>query len=137
MIAGTANRDLVFAFAGNDRISTDRGRDVVYAGKGNDTVDGGPGLDRIYGGPGDDTLSAGPRPGGDLGRRDFLWGGFGVDTEKGGASNDVLHALAPDNKVDSLDCGPGDHDVAWLRAGEHDTTVNCEVVKTVSFGSDG
>ena len=27
--------------------------------------------------------------------------------------------------------------IAWLRAGENDTTVNCEVVKTVSIGSDG
>jgi hypothetical protein len=29
------------------------------------------------------------------------------------------------------------HDVAWLRAGESDTTVNCEKVITVSTGSDG
>ena len=69
-------------------------------------------------------------------QRDYLWGGRGVDNEYGGDGNDVLHALAADGQVDHLDCGPGDHDVAWLRAGESDTTVNCEVVKTVTVGSD-
>jgi hypothetical protein len=38
--------------------------------------------------------------------------------------------------VDTLDCGAGDRDVAWLRAGEADVTVNCEILKTVSIGSD-
>ena len=104
---------------------------MIWGGDGNDTLNAGENrLSRLHGGPGNDSVNGGSR-------RDFLWGGFGVDTEKGGAGNDVLHALAPDNQVDSLDCGAGDHDVAWLRAGEHDTTVNCEVVKTVSVGSDG
>ena len=58
-------------------------------------------------------------------------------TSSAGDGNDVLHALARDNQVDTLDCGPGLHDVAWLRAGESDTTVNCEKVITVSTGSDG
>ena len=104
---------------------------MIWGGDGNDTLTAGAnGLSRLHGGPGDDTLNGGSS-------RDFLWGGRGVDHEYGGDGNDVLHALARDNQVDTLDCGPGDHDVAWLRAGEHDITMNCEVVKTVSIGSDG
>ncbi len=167
VIAGTAHRDFILGFAGNDQISAAEGRDLVYAGKGDDTVDGGPGFDRlfgnlgndtitagngravIWGGYGNDTLTAGANglsrlhggPGDDTlnggARRDFIWGGRGVDHEFGGDGNDVLHALARDNQVDTLDCGPGDHDVAWLRAGESDTTINCERVITVSTGSDG
>ena len=87
--------------------------------------DNGPNI--LHGGLGDDTLN------GSAGR-DRLWGGRGVDTLSGGDGNDVLHSLAADGQVDSLDCGPGDHDVAWVRAGESDTVVNCEVVKTVSGG---
>ena len=104
---------------------------MIWGGYGNDTLTAGAnGLSRMHGGPGDDTLNGGPR-------RDFMWGGRGVDHEFGGDGNDVLHALARDNQVDTLDCGPGLHDVAWLRAGESDTTVNCEKVITVSTGSDG
>src|SRR6185436_19049079 len=130
VIAGTVHRDYILGRAGNDTISAAEGRAVIWGGKGNDTLTAGAnGLSRVHGGPGDDTLNGGSR-------RDFLWGGWGVDHEFGGDGNDVLHALARDNQVDTLDCGPGDHDVAWLRAGEADTTVNCEVVKTVSIGSD-
>ena len=43
--------------------------------------------------------------------------------------------LAHDGQVDSLDCGTGDHDVAWVRSDEHDNVVNCELVKTVTVGS--
>jgi Ca2+-binding RTX toxin-like protein len=67
--------------------------------------------------------------------RDKLWGGFGTDTLNGGDGNDVLHSLAPDGQVDTLDCGPGDHDVAWVRSDEHDNVVNCEIVKTVTISS--
>jgi hypothetical protein len=74
---------------------------------------------------GDDSVTGGPL-------RDWLWVGPGTDTENGGDGNDVLHALAADGQVDTLDCGPGDHDVAWLRTGELDTTVNCEVVRTIT-----
>jgi Ca2+-binding RTX toxin-like protein len=112
VIAGTAQRDYILGLAGNDQISAAEGRDVAFGGRGDDTIDGGPGLDRLFGGP-------------------------DVDHEFGGAGDDVLHALARDNQVDTLDCGPGDHDVAWLRAGENDVTVNCEKVVTVSTGSDG
>ena len=130
-VDGGPGLDRILGGSGDDVLSAGNGRAVIWGGAGNDTLTAGEnGLSRLHGGPGDDTVNGGAR-------RDFLWGGFGSDTENGGPGNDVLHALAPDNQVDTLDCGPGDHDVAWLRAGEHDVTVNCEVVKTVSYGSDG
>src|SRR3954469_17920926 len=167
VIAGTVHRDFILGLAGNDQISAAEGRDFVFGGRGNDAIDGGPGRDRLVGGPGDDTITASAGraviwggegndtltagenglsrvhggPGDDTvtggSRRDYLWGGRGVDHEFGGAGNDVLHALAADGQVDTLDCGPGDHDVAWLRAGESDVTANCELVTTVTIGSDG
>src|SRR5690242_3083990 len=161
VLVGTDHRDLVLAFAGDDQISTGGARDVIYAGPGNDSVDAGPGFDRIFGGTGDDTINAGTGRsivwGGDgndtitggTGRnwlhggrdndsvtggplRDHLWGGFGVDTENGGDGNDVLHSLAQDGQVDTLDRGPGDHDVAYIRQGEQDVVLNCEVIKSIA-----
>ena len=160
VLIGTDSRDLVLAFAGDDQVSPGGGGDIVYAGRGNDSVDGGFGFDRIFGGPDNDTIVAGDGGSivwggagndtitGGTGRnwlhgglgddtvtggplRDRLWVGAGVDTENGGDGNDVLHALFPDGQVDRLDCGPGDHDVAWIRQGEPDVVVNCEVVKTL------
>ena len=40
-----------------------------------------------------------------------------------------MHALAADNQVDRVDCGPG-NDVAYENASEHDVFVNCEKVIT-------
>ena len=67
-----------------------------------------------------------------------MWPGRGTDTQNGGDGDDVLHALARDNQVDHIDCGPG-NDVVWLNARETtDVHVNCETVKTVTVddGSD-
>ena len=143
VINGTDNRDFILGFAGDDQINAGGANDVVLAGRDNDTVDGGVlwggygndtlnavdnGRNRLHGGKGDDTVNGGAG-------RDKLWGGFGTDTLNGGDGNDVLHSLAPDGQVDTLDCGPGDHDVAWVRSDEHDNVVNCEIVKTVTISS--
>ena len=50
----------------------------------------------------------------------------------GGQGDDVLHALANDDQLDGLDCGPG-QDVAWLNQAERGLyrIANCEVVKIV------
>ena len=126
VLVGSNHRDLVLAFAGSDQISAGGARDIVYViwgGDGSDTITGGNGRNQLHGGNGDDSVTGGPG-------RDRLWVGAGTDTENGGDGNDVLHALFPDGQVDTLDCGPGDHDIAWIRAGEPDIVTNCEVVKT-------
>jgi hypothetical protein len=61
-----------------------------------------------------------------------MWAGAGADRLFGGTGDDVLRALADDDQLDVLDCGPGD-DVAWLSKDERGLyrIVNCEVVKIV------
>jgi hypothetical protein len=57
-----------------------------------------------------------------------MWVGRGADAEYGGPGNDVLHAIANDNRLDIVDCGSG-HDVAWLSVAERGKYVirGCEV----------
>jgi Ca2+-binding RTX toxin-like protein len=100
------------------------GRDVILARGGDDTINAGDGNDRAHGQRGNDTVNG-------EGGNDRLWGGHGKDNSFGGDGNDILHALARDRMVDTLDCGPG-NDTAWLNARESDVTLNCEVIKTVS-----
>jgi Ca2+-binding RTX toxin-like protein len=141
-LTGTPSRDLILAKAGNDAVSGLGGNDRIFAGWGDDVADGGIGNDRIIGGPGNDVLNGSDGNDRIRGRHgndnvdggngaDRLFVGRGVDIENGGEGNDVLHALARDNQVDTLDCGPG-QDVVWLNANEQDTHVNCEVVRTVT-----
>jgi hypothetical protein len=63
---------------------------------------------------------------------DSMWAGSGADRQFGGPGDDVLHALADDDQVDALDCGPG-NDVAWLSKKERGLyrVRDCEVVKIV------
>jgi Ca2+-binding RTX toxin-like protein len=67
---------------------------------------------------------------------DRIWPGWGADVENGGAGDDVLHALANDDKVDRIDCGDG-NDVVWLNANEQDVHVNCETVMTKAVTGSG
>ena len=69
---------------------------------------------------------------GDAGN-DTLFGGAGIDTVNGGDGNDRLHALAPDNQPDVLNCGAG-QDAAFIRFSEKATTTTdgqCERIKYV------
>ena len=43
----------------------------------------------------------------------------------------MLHALADDNQLDTLDCGPG-NDTAYLNAAERARTIGCEKVIVLS-----
>ena len=66
-----------------------------------------------------------------------MWPGRGADRQHGGDGDDVLHALARDRQVDTIDCGPG-NDTVWLNAKETtDVHVNCETVKSVTVLGDG
>ena len=61
-----------------------------------------------------------------------MWAGGGADRQFGGPGDDVLHALADDDQVDGLDCGPG-QDVAWLSQNERGLyrIDGCELLKIV------
>ena len=111
-IYGTPSGDAIYGKAGNDSLHGRDGNDVIYGGRGDDLIKGGDGNDVEYGGEGNDTM----------------WVGRGADAESGGPGNDVLHALADDNQLDIVDCGPG-HDVVWLNAKERGKYVirGCEV----------
>ncbi|HEX3455990.1 MAG TPA: hypothetical protein VHS03_15305 [Gaiellaceae bacterium] len=111
-INGTPSADIIYGKGGDDSLHGLGGNDVIYGGSGNDTIKGGDGNDVEYGGYGNDSL----------------WGGRGADTLYGGPGDDVLHALADDNQLDVVDCGPG-HDTVWLNANEKGKYVirGCEV----------
>ncbi len=139
---GTNRADVIAALAGDDTVNALGGRDLIYGGPGNDTIDAGNGVDVALGGEGNDTILGGNGPdllrgrtgddtvdGGD--GRDVLFGGWGADTLRGGNGNDRLHAVAKDGQLDTLDCGPGNRDVAVVRAGEPVSLSGCEIVRTV------
>jgi Ca2+-binding RTX toxin-like protein len=139
VLTGTPSNDKVLAKPGNDSISALDGNDLIFAGWGNDNSDAGPGNDRTHGGPGNDTLLGSDgndrlwagygddNVDGGAGN-DRIWVGHGADFENGGDGNDRMHALADDNLVDTVDCGPG-KDVVFLNANESDVHVNCEIVR--------
>jgi Ca2+-binding RTX toxin-like protein len=126
LILGLPGDDLLFGFAGADGIFGGIGRDALIGGADGDRLAGGPGRDLLVGRPGDDRLAGGVGS-------DVLFAGFGEDTLAGGRGRDVLWALAPDEQVDTLDCGPG-FDVARVR--DEDRTVGCERVVVVPDDSD-
>ena len=89
-----------------------------------DRIDGKAGDDAIYGKGGNDELVGG------LGD-DSIWNGQGRDAAYGGRGDDVLHALADDNQLDLLDCGPG-NDIAYLNGAERAKTIGCETVRVLT-----
>jgi len=126
--------DLITALGGNDRIWAGWGNDTVDAGNDNDYVVGGPGNDTLNGGFGNDVIRG--RHGDDVidggDGNDRIWVGRGTDTENGGPGDDRMHALADDDMVDTINCGPG-RDVVWLNSRESDlVNPDCEIRKIVT-----
>src|SRR5436190_23719732 len=111
-IYGTPGADAIYGKAGADSLHGRAGNDVIHGGRGDDVVKGGDDNDVEYGGEGNDVM----------------WVGRGLDAEYGGPRNGVLPALADDNRLDIVDCGPG-HDIAWLNVAEKGRYVirGCEV----------
>jgi Ca2+-binding RTX toxin-like protein len=121
-IIGTGAADLIHSFAGADTVDAEGGNDRIRGGSGPDRLLGGGGDDFIRGNAGNDLVQGGDG-------NDVLYVGRGLDQELGGPGNDRLHALANDNRVDTVDCGDG-NDVAFENAKERDVFVNCETVIT-------
>ncbi len=67
--------EVIFGYAGNDKIAAGLGHDDVYGGSGDDFVRAGVGDDLLYGGEGNDVLD----------------GGTGDDRMDGGAGNDAIY----------------------------------------------
>jgi uncharacterized repeat protein (TIGR01451 family)/CSLREA domain-containing protein len=105
---GTPKGDLLQGLGGNDTLFGRAGADCLDGGNGNDKLFGGSGNDRLNGGKGNDSLTGGP----------------GHDVLNGGPGNDTIHAN--DGQHDTIDCGKGKHDKAFVDS--HDSVRNCETV---------
>jgi Ca2+-binding RTX toxin-like protein len=77
---GSLQRDVIYAFKGDDRMWGRTGRDDVYGFDGNDWATGGDGIDKVSGGDGRDTLLDGPLQ---ESSKDTVIGGKGRDTRNG------------------------------------------------------
>jgi Ca2+-binding RTX toxin-like protein len=75
--------DVVFSFAGNDKIETFEGDDIIFAGFGHDWISASAGNDTVFAGAGNDTVSGGDG-------NDYLYGGFGDDVVVGDKGDDVM-----------------------------------------------
>jgi Ca2+-binding RTX toxin-like protein len=117
-LIGTQARDTIFGRGGNDVLSGRGGRDTIDGQAGNDVVVGGRGADTLLGRGLDDTIDGGPRG-------DVISPGFGPDVVSGGGGNDVILAHDRDERLDSIDCGPG-RDRAVIRRG--DRAFRCETI---------
>ncbi|MDZ7907631.1 MAG: calcium-binding protein [Gemmobacter sp.] len=103
LVKGTAEKNRLHGFEGQDTIVGFAKNDSLYGGEDNDLLSGGGGYDFLDGGSGDDVLVGGTEgdtlsgdDGNDLlyggGGNDYLYGLVGDDTLMGGLGSDRLHA---------------------------------------------
>jgi len=91
---------------------------LIVGDDGDNTITGTSYPDRIEAGGGADTIFG-------LASRDEIFGDAGDDTAFGGAGDDVMQMYGFDD-ADTVDCGPGDGDIANVTP--NDTVLNCEIV---------
>jgi hypothetical protein len=119
-IIGTAERDVVFPGAGDDRVWGRGGDDRIDTAYGRDFVDAGPGNDIVVTHGNDDRIDGG------LGI-DHLYPGNGEDLVNGGAGQDFIYA-GYDGRRDFIRCGPG-RDTAIVDQLDR-VAVDCETVRS-------
>lgn len=150
ILAGSAGRDSLYGYDGDDFISANAGHDKVWAGAGDDTVFGGEGRnildlgtgnDKAFGGSGVDVIRAGDGSdwieAGEGNNRvfagngdDYVVTGAGNDLIKGGNGNDAIDAGDGDNTVyggrgfDTISVGTGD---SFLSGGRNGDVYNISV----------
>jgi uncharacterized repeat protein (TIGR01451 family) len=117
LIDGLAGNDILAGLSGADCLSGGDGNDRITGGDGNDLINGGSGNDILAGDAGNDRIDAGPG-------NDRIDGGSGADQLNGGPGDDSINAI--DGRRDTVDCGPGRHDVARVDTG--DRVKGCERV---------
>ena len=127
------DKEIVHAFAGNDKITITSEGSEVYAGDGKDTVYGGAGDDAIYGEAGNDSLYGGAGydyiVGGD--GNDYIDGQEGTSYLVGGTGNDTIYGGA---EYDYVEGGDG-NDVIYGNAGD-DYLVGNSGADTI-YGGEG
>jgi hypothetical protein len=123
---GLHNSDALRGGRLGDRILGRQGSDRLDGRSGDDCLVGGAGDDRLRGAAGDDSLSGGAG-------RDVLRGGAGTDRLNGGRHRDLLAGGAGNDRIratdgvrETVDCGPGRRDVAWVD--RFDRVRRCERV---------
>lgn len=82
-VAGSNQRDVLFASFGDDKVRANGGNDVVYGEEGKDQLWGAAGKDKLNGGKGADKMWGGDD-------NDVLKGGGGKDRLNGDGGNDKL-----------------------------------------------
>ncbi|SDJ05925.1 Ca2+-binding protein, RTX toxin-related [Pseudomonas flavescens] len=130
-LSGTAQRDLVQGFNGNDALTGGAGNDRLEGGNGNDTLNGGAGNDALVGGRGDDTYVFAAGGGQDV--IDNIGGGFDTLRFDGITFNQVSSGLMKSGNDLVLKVSGGSDQVTlknWFLGGDH-------VVDVISFASGG
>lgn len=111
-IEGSADQDqIIYGYAGNDFIWSNREDDTVLGGAGDDYIDGYHGHDRLYGGTGDDTVDGGKG-------HDVIHGGYGNDVLASGSDNDTIFGGSGNDTIfggseDDLIYGDDGNDILW------------------------
>ncbi|RYG89796.1 hypothetical protein EU803_16740 [Loktanella sp. IMCC34160] len=97
------NADLIYAYGGDDTISSGLGDATIYAGDGNDEVYGGVdgGNETVYGGTGNDTISTFDGEDTIFGGADddLIFGGGHADVISGDAGNDIINGGTGDDQL--------------------------------------
>jgi hypothetical protein len=115
-ITGSGNVDQIFALEGDDFVDGWGGNDLIYGNEDADTLRGAEGSDVLRGNSGNDSIDA------------FSFDTTGsTDQIFGGGGNDEI--LAEDGNVDSIDCGAGLLDRAFMDPTK-DTVTGCELVSS-------
>jgi RTX calcium-binding nonapeptide repeat (4 copies) len=110
--------DNIFGRGGDDLLRGLAGADCLYGQRGADRLAGGGGRDGLFGGRGRDRLSGGRSS-------DRINPGGARDRVAAGGGNDLV--LARGAARDTIDCGPGQGDVAIVD--RLDDTRRCEDVR--------
>ncbi|WP_420859382.1 Hint domain-containing protein [Marivivens marinus] len=97
------NADLIYAYGGDDVISSGLGDATIYAGDGNDDVYGGldGGNETVFGGTGNDTISTFDGEDTIFGGADddLIFGGGHADVISGDAGNDIINGGTGDDQL--------------------------------------
>ena len=133
-LVGGNGADSLFGGYGNDHLLGGNGDDSLSGDDGNDTLDGGDGNDSVYGGNGDDSISSATAN--DTAQGDYLSGGAGDDTIRGGVThtNDTILGGDGNDSISSLSRGA---DSINGNAGDDTITAELSIGNNSIFGGQG